>query len=171
MGVSIVDGTIEEAVLARSVRNIRIYRPIRFRRRDGGSQTLRKAVVRAELEPFLRPGVGGRFYLYSAVDQRGVHGVRDESGRAVFAFARNNEIAMLVLALVNLTWMVVGAALMEGVPLVGALLFLMAGGSFLYLYAVRLEAKRQFEQDSHHRPPVAADSVGGAAEPAAGNLL
>ena len=170
MGVSMIDGTVEEAVLARSVRNIRIYRPIRLRRREGGSETIRKAVVHADLGPLLQPGTSGRFYLHSAVDQRGVHGVRDDRGRAAFAFARNNEIAMLVLALINLTWIVVSVSLTGRMPILGALLFLMSGGFFLYLYAVRVEAKRQFEADSHYRAPAAAMPPSEVAAPVEGEV-
>ena len=112
MGVSILDGTIEEAVLKRSVRNIRIFRHVRFRLRDGGTKSVAKPIVDASVAHLLQPGTSGRFYLYTSIDQRGIHGVRDDQGHAEFGFPRNNEIAMLVVMLINLVWVSVALVAM-----------------------------------------------------------
>ena len=41
--------------------------------------------------PCSQPGTSGRFYLYTAIDHRGIHGVRDDEGRSAFAFPRSTK--------------------------------------------------------------------------------
>jgi hypothetical protein len=97
MAVSYIDGTLEQAELKRAPLNLRIYKQLTFRLRDGRERTILKAIVDAKVAALLEPGVSGRFYLFTAPDHRGVHGIRDDQGRAVFAFPRNNERAMLIV--------------------------------------------------------------------------
>ncbi len=164
MGVSILDGTIEEAVLKRSVRNIRIFRHVRFRLRDGGTKSVAKPIVDASVAHLLQPGTSGRFYLYTSIDQRGIHGVRDDQGHAEFGFPRNNEIAMLVIMLINLVWVSVALVAMGGVPILGTILLVLSGPYYFYLRKLRADARRQFEGDSQYAPASAASRLGG--EPA-----
>ena len=44
----------------------------------------------------LKPGTRGRFYLYTAIDHRGIHGVRTADGREIYGFGKQNEIISLV---------------------------------------------------------------------------
>ena len=149
MGVSVLDGTIEEAVLKRSVRNLRVFHHVRFRLRDGGTKTVAKPIVNAQVAQSLQPGVSGRFYLYASLDQRGIHGVRDAEGRIAFGFPRNNEIAMLVLALINLVWVGGMVATAQGLPVIGTIILLLSAPYYLYLRHLRGEARRRFEADRH----------------------
>ena len=52
-----------------------------FRLDDGSTKTWAKAVVMNNVADLLKPGTRGRFYLYTAIDHRGVHGVRTDDGR------------------------------------------------------------------------------------------
>ncbi len=156
MGVSILDGTIEEAVLKRSVRNIRIFRHVRFRLRDGGTKSVAKPVVDASVAHLLQPGASGRFYLYTSIDQRGIHGVRDDQGHAAFGFPKNNEIAMLVVMLINLVWVGFTLVTVAGVPILGTILLILSGPYYFYLRKLRADARRQFDADSQYAPAPAA---------------
>ena len=161
MGVSILDGTIEEAVLKRSVRNIRIFHHVRFRLRDGGTKAVAKPIVDASVAHLLQPGTSGRFYLYTSIDQRGIHGVRDDQGHAEFGFPRNNEIAMLVVMLINLVWVSFTLVAVAGVPILGTILLVLSGPYYFYLRKLRADARRQFEGDSQYAPAPAAPRLGG----------
>ena len=169
MGVHIIDGTIESLSLKRSVMNLRVFREIRFNLRDGGQRTVAKAVVDKEVAILLQPGVSGRFYMFQALDQRGVHGVRDDQGHAVYKFPKNNENAMLIVVLFCLLWVAATLYSVQGVPIWGTLVVLLGTPYYFYLRSLRGEAKRQFDADRAFAPaPPAAAPL--AAEPAVGNL-
>ena len=167
MGVHIIDGTIESLELKRSVMNLRVFREIRFRLRDGGQRTVVKAVTDKDVAVRLQPGTSGRFYMFEALDQRGVHGVRDDQGHAVFKFPKNNENAMGIVVLFSLLW--VGAMLysVQDAPIWGTLILLLGTPYYFYLRNLRAQAKRQFDADSAYvAAPAASPPVG--AEPAVG---
>ena len=152
MGVSILDGTIEEAVLKRSVRNIRIFHHIRFRLRDGSTKTVAKPVCDVSVAQHLQPGASGRFYLYTSIDQRGIHGIRDDQGHAAFGFPKNNEVAMLVTMVVCLLWVGITIATVQGIPMIGSILLILSGPYYLYLNKLRHDAQRHFNRDSLYAP-------------------
>lgn len=170
MGVSTIDGTLEEAVLKRVRRNIRIYERLTFRLRDGSSKSVAKAVVDTPVAEKLLPGTSGRFYLYTAIDHRGVHGVRDDAGRSVFGFPKNNEKIMLVMIPLLTLW--VGAALIffGGIPILPTIILVLSVPFFFLYRNTRLQAQRQFDADSGYAPvgaagpapPLAAESAIGA---------
>jgi hypothetical protein len=152
MTVSTVDGTIVEAVLKRSRRNLRIYERVVFRLPGGTTRTWLKAVVDQEVARLIQPGASGRFYLFTAADHRGIHGVRDASGAAAFAFPRNNETAMLIVAafgaLVSLLMLAFGQISFWALFCMGL------GIPFFFIYrGTRLAATRQYEADAGYRPP------------------
>ncbi len=147
MGTRTIDGTVEAVWLRRRTDRIAVYDRIRFRLADGRAHMLGKAVAGPDVAERLVPGTSGRFYLYSAIDHQGVHGVRADGG-AVFAFPTVNENAMGVLALLNAVWLGVAVGVTKAVPLLP--LFLTAvtvPGYFLYR-RTRAEARRQFEADA-----------------------
>lgn len=156
MGVSILDGTIEEAALKRSVRNLRVFHHVRFRLRDGGTKSVAKPVVDASVAHLLQPGTSGRFYLYTSIDQRGIHGVRDDQGHAAFGFPKNNEIAMLVVFIFSMVWVGITLGTLAAAPILGTILLLLSAPYYLYLNKLRHDAKRQFEADSHYAPAPSA---------------
>ncbi|HEX8193183.1 MAG TPA: hypothetical protein VF552_09805 [Allosphingosinicella sp.] len=147
MGTRRIDGTVEAIWLKQRRSKVAVYDKIRFRLADGSTHMLGKSVVGAAVADRLVPGTSGRFYLYSAIDHQGVHGIRS-GGRADFDFPTLNETAMRTLALLNGTWLGIAVAVTGKVPLLP--LFLTAvtvPGYFLYR-RTRGEARRQFEADS-----------------------
>jgi hypothetical protein len=147
MAVSYIDGTLEQAELKRAPLNLRIYKQLTFRLRDGRERTILKAIVDAKVAALLEPGVSGRFYLFTAPDHRGVHGIRDDQGRAVFAFPRNNERAMLIVSIMGIV--LLGATLAMDMLSGWALITIALGVPFYFIFrSTRIAAERQFEGDS-----------------------
>jgi hypothetical protein len=91
MSVSIIDGTIEEAVPGRKAMSVRLFKSIVFRLADGSTKTVLKPVVHSEVAGQIQPGTSGRFYLFAAIDHRGLHGLRDDKGHALMHFPRNQR--------------------------------------------------------------------------------
>ncbi|MDQ4087211.1 MAG: hypothetical protein M3177_04240 [Pseudomonadota bacterium] len=152
MGVSKIDGTLEEAVLKRVRRNLRVYERLTFRLHDGTSKSIAKAIVDKPVAERLLPGTSGRFYLYTAIDHRGVHGVRDTAGQATFAYPTANEKALLIMMPLLALWFAVSVVFLDRVPLLPAIIFII-GVPFYFLYrSTRLEARRQFDADVEYRP-------------------
>ena len=156
MGTSTIDGTLEAVWLKRRRAKLAIYDKLEFRLADGSTRTIGKSVVAAPVAERLVPGTSGRFYLYTSIDHKGLHGIRDDQGGAVFGFATANETVMLVVVLVNAVWLALSVALRDAVPILAlALTVLGVPGFFLYR-KTRLEARAQFEADSGYAPPAAA---------------
>ncbi|HEV2866065.1 MAG TPA: hypothetical protein VGX37_06085 [Allosphingosinicella sp.] len=162
MAVYTIDGTLEEAVLKRVRRNLRVYERLTFRQRDGTTKSIAKAVVDARVAERLLPGTSGRFYLYTAIDHRGVHGIRDDSGRAIFGYPMNNEKAMIwtipIMVVMIALLMMVGK-----IPLLAVLALIISVPAFFFYRRTRMEATKQFQGDSGY-----AASPGAAAEPVLG---
>jgi hypothetical protein len=147
-----IDGTIDAVWLKRRGSAVAVYERIDFKLADGTTRSLGKTVVAPAVADRLVPGRRGRFYLYNAIDHKGVHGVRDESGE-IFGFPKVNERAILFLVVINLVWLataVLGAGLVPVFPL--AAIFIGLPVWFLYRDA-RVGARRQFEADRAFAPP------------------
>jgi hypothetical protein len=147
MAVSTIDGTLESAVLKRVRGKVRVYERLTFKLADGSAKSIAKAIVHQDVAAALVPGTTGRFYLFTTIDQRGVHGVRDDKGHSVFAYSKMNETAMLwttgISVLLVLIWL-----LQDKLSILGVILFVLSiPGYFLYR-KVRLEAERQFQADN-----------------------
>ena len=156
MATSIIDGTVEEATYKRSFSRMQVWGPLKFRLRDGSSKTLDKVIIESSLAPWITPGNSGRFYLYAAIDHRGIHGVRTDQGEAHYAFAKNNEIASIICAVVGLVLIVTYLAFMDRINGWGLIcLIIGVPGYFLYRQT-RLDAEKQFDADSDHVAPAAA---------------
>lgn len=156
MATSIIDGTVEEATFKRATRNAQVWGPIKFRLRDGSTKTLDKAVLHADLAPYITPGNSGRFYCYAAIDSRGIHGVRTDKGEARYAFLKVNEVVGLVTAAVGLFMTVMYIAFLDGVSIWG-LLCIVLGVPLYFLYRqTRLDTEKQFAADSAYVAPPAA---------------
>jgi hypothetical protein len=153
MAVSIIDGTLEAAELKRVRGNTRIYQSLTFRLRDGSRKSIAKAIAHQDVGALLEVGNSGRFYLYTAVDHRGIHGVRDDRGRSAFAYSKANETAMLVTGCIGIA-MLLGFYAMNKFS-IWPVLCIVIGVPFYFLYRqTRAEATRQYERDSG--PPAAA---------------
>lgn len=153
MAVSILDGTIEALELKRSARNLRIFQNIQFRLRDGSTRNMAKTIVDEKVAQYLQPGASGRFYVFNAIDHRGIHAVRDDAGHAVCVFPKVNELAMLVLVLMNLAWVGVTLVTRAGVPVLGSALLVFATVYYIHQRKLGADARRQFSADSQYVPP------------------
>jgi hypothetical protein len=146
MAVSIIDGTLEAADLKRVRGNTRVYQSLTFKLRDGSSKSIAKAMVHEDVGALLEVGNSGRFYLYTAVDHRGIHGVRDDKGRSAFAYSKASEKAMLLTACIGVA-MFFGFLAMDRIS-IWPILCIVIGVPFYFLYRrTRAEATRQYEGD------------------------
>jgi hypothetical protein len=148
MAVSIIDGTIEAMVLKRVRQNVRVYERISFVRDDGRPTTIAKAVVQADVAELLEPGTKGRFYVFNAIDHRGLHGVRTSEGRSVFAFSKMNERAMLVTIAVGLVLGFLYVAVLDRISLWPILLLVLGVPGYFLYRRTRIEAESQFRADN-----------------------
>jgi hypothetical protein len=165
MGTSIIDGTVEAVWLKRRRSKVAVYDKILFRLADGRTRSIGKSVVGPAVADRLVPGTSGRFYLYTAIDHHGLHGLRDREGRAVYAFPTVNETAMLILACLNALWLILSIVLADRVPLLPLFLTVCAfPGWFLYRQT-RVQAQRQFDGDTGYAASASVASAGMADEP------
>ena len=148
MPVSTIDGTLEAAALKRRVRNISIYDSITFRRDDGSEHRLAKSVVPNEVADALKPGTRGRFYLYSSIDHKGVHGVRSAEGVSAYGYSQTNERLMLIVLVLNALWLVGGVFLDGQVRLFPLALVVLAVVVYPLYRKTRIESRRQFDADA-----------------------
>lgn len=152
MATSTIDGTIEEAVIKRRRSQGSFYERIKFRLDDGSTRTWAKAHVMNNVGDLLVPGTRGRFYLFTAIDHRGVSGVRTDDGREAFGVAKLNEQVGIgiVIAMALLTFLYV--ALMNSVSIL-ALVLMVLGVPMFFLYRQnRLDAEKAFRADAGFRP-------------------
>lgn len=153
MATSIIDGTIEEAVLKKRRVLASVYTRIVFRLDDGSAKTWAKAIVMNNVADLLLPGTRGRFYLFTAMDHRGVHGVRTADGRSAVGINKINERAgigiFIVSALVVTLYLTV---LDEGAPVLSIILMLLGLPMFVLYRHYRVEAERQFAADAGYSP-------------------
>jgi hypothetical protein len=160
MAVSTIDGRIEEAVLKRAVKNLRIYERIKFRLPDGSEKSIAKAQVDAAVAEHLIPGSSGRFYLFTAFDHRGIHGFRDASGTAVCVYPQNNEKAALISGGVGLALFLVNLLARDAISFLGIGLMILGPVTYFIYRSTRVEATGQFEADSRFRPAGAEATAG-----------
>ncbi len=149
MGVSTVDGSIEKVELKRKRRDIGIYKEIVFREKDGGTRTIKNAVVKDPLNAEMVAGNSGRFYLFTAFDLKGVHGVRKADGTALSAFPGNNAFIFALVAVINIAWIVLRALTDGGVPLLGVGLAILGIVGYVVMRGGLRAAQAQFDGDTH----------------------
>lgn len=155
MGVSVIDGTIEEVVLRRRRKLGSVYDRVVFRLDDGATKTWGKSVVWNQVADHLKPGLKGRFYLYTAIDHRGIHGIRTADGREVYGLGKVNEIIALVLFVVNALVVGLSMATTGDAPLLSLILLVLAIPMYLLYRGTRVQAERQFQADAGVRPAAA----------------
>ena len=158
MGTSTIDGTVEEASLKRERGGFALYDDIRFRLDDGSTRTIKKPIAAAAVAEQLKPGSRARYYLFTSFDVKGVHGVRRSDGTAVFGFPGNNAKIFLIVAIVNLVWILARLAIDGGLPLLAVLLVILGGIGYVLTSRTQREARQQFESDGNPvaPPPLAA---------------
>jgi hypothetical protein len=156
MGVSTIDGTIESAELRRSTGKARIYKTIVFRLANGETKTIAKPLAHADLAPHLEPGTSGRFYLFTSIDHRGIHGVRTSGGRAFQAYPRGNETAGLILTIMAVLWVFTSFYLNGDFSILALLMLILGPVVWLVNRNLRIQADRQFRADNGPAPATAA---------------
>lgn len=158
MANRIVDGIIEEAKLKRSGRGQSVYETVTIRTDGGPPETFRKLIVARALRDALEPGTAGRFYLHSFIDQKGLHGVRID-GRARFAFPRNAEKLLGIMAALNLIILLGWIAMDGGVRMLPAIFGPLCLGLYVALRLAHQSAARHIAADAAPRPAVQARSA------------
>ncbi len=153
MAVSIIDGTLETFTVKRKASAVWRLHDLVFRTNEGGESRLDgMCVVTPQIGAALQPGVSGRFYIYRAIDNKGIHAVRPAGGSVLMKFPRSNETLMGILFLINIA--AAGAMFaLDGRPnwLTIALIPFTSVLWFLYR-ATRKEAEAQVAADGAARP-------------------
>ena len=150
MGVEVIDGIIESAVLKRSNAKTALFDCITIRATDGSERRLEKLAAAPDVAAALQPGTDGRFYGYKAIDHRGLYGVRTRDGRSAFAIPTGNEKIMLVMAIVGLVVFVGSLALGKGIGLLAAILAVAGTVGFFKYRSDRTEARTRFDADTEY---------------------
>jgi hypothetical protein len=148
MGVSTLDGTLEAANLKHEGRGVSFFDSIRIRRSDGGVEDLGKTAVAPNLAELLKPGAAGRFYFYSSIDHKGLHGLRLADGASAYGFPPNNERIMLMMMVVMVAWLATGLLQDGSVRIIPVTLFAFGAIVFTLFRKTRMESRRQFDGDA-----------------------
>jgi hypothetical protein len=152
MATSTIDGTVEEAVLKRRRSKASFYERVKFRLEDGSTTTWTKAHVGNEVGDLLVPGTRGRFYTFTAIDHRGISGVRTDDGREAFAINRINENAGLGIFISMSLLTVLYITVLQKIS-IWALVLAVLGLPMFFLYRQnRVDAEKAFQADAGHRP-------------------
>ena len=156
MATFAIDGTIEEAVIRRRRSKVSFYDRIKFRLDDGRTRTWTRAHVANEVGDALVPGTHGRFYLYRAIDHRGISGVRTDDGRELFGVSRINEnvgigvtISMTLLTILYVT-------VLQKVSILSLVLAVLGVPMYFLYRQNRVDAEKAFRADAGYRPAVRA---------------
>jgi hypothetical protein len=157
MGVSVVDGVLEAAEGARRRGANTIYKQLRFRADGGGSRTLKNAVVRNTIADRLTTGAHARYYLFTALDIRGVHGLRTDDGAALCDFPGTNAKIFAAVGLINLALLIGFLAIEGGVRLLPLGLVILGAVGYYFTAKAGREARAQFAADEdYRRVPIAS---------------
>jgi hypothetical protein len=148
MGIEVIDGTIEGAVLKRSSATLAMYDSITIRTADGSERQLAKVAVAPDVAVALQPGTLGRFYGYKAIDHRGLFAMRTSDGRAAFAIPSGNERIMLVAAIVGLAGFVILLLLGKGIGLLALVLGVLGTIGYLKYRRTRIEGRARYDADA-----------------------
>jgi hypothetical protein len=148
MGIEVIDGTIEAAVVKRSSAKLSLYDSITIRTTTGSERRLENIAVAPEVAAALQPGTDGRFYGYKAIDHRGLFAMRTRDGRSAFAIPSGNERIMLVAAIVGWIGFVVLLLLGKGIGLLSLALGVLGGIGYFKYRRTRLEGRARYDADS-----------------------
>jgi hypothetical protein len=150
MGIEVIDGTIEAAVLKRSSAAVAMYDSITIRTADGSQRRLDKVAVAPDVAAALQPGTDGRFYGYKAIDHRGLFAMRTRDGRAAFAIPSGNERIMLMAAIVGAIGFVVLLLLGKGIGLLALAMAVLGGIGYFKYRSTRLEGRARYDADADY---------------------
>jgi hypothetical protein len=156
MATSTIDGTVEEAVLRRRRAKASFYDSVKFRLEDGSTKTWTKAHVGNEVSNLLVPGIRGRFYLFTAIDHRGISGVRTDDGREAFGVNRINEYAGLGIFISMTLLCILQVAVLDKISMISLVLAVLGLPMFLLYRQTRVDAEKAFRADAGYRPSARA---------------
>jgi hypothetical protein len=156
MATSTVDGIVEEAVLKRRRNQGSFYERIKFRLDDGSTRTWAKAHVMNNVADLLVPGTRGRFYLFTAIDHRGVSGVRTEDGREAFGVIKLNEYVGIGIAVSMTILTILYIAVLQKVSILSLVLAVLGLPMYLLYRQNRLDAEKAYKADAGFRPAARA---------------
>ncbi|MEO7178168.1 MAG: hypothetical protein ABIW83_04935 [Allosphingosinicella sp.] len=150
MGIEVIDGTIEAAIVKRSNSKLAMYDSITIRTSAGPERRLEKVAVAPDVAAALQPGTEGRFYGYKAIDHRGLFAMRTRDGRSAFAIPSGNERIMLVMAIAGLVGFVILLLMGKGVGLLPLALGVLGGIGYFKYRKTRIEGRARYEADSEY---------------------
>jgi hypothetical protein len=150
MGIEVIDGTVESAVVKRAGAGLALYDHIVIRTAAGSEQRLEKVAVAPDVAAALQPGTQGRFYGYKAIDHRGLFAMRTTDGRSAFAIPSGNERIMLVAAIAGAIGFVVLLLLGKGIGLLALALAVLGGIGWFKYRSTRIEGRARFDADSDY---------------------
>ena len=156
MATSVIDGTIEEAVLKRRRAQASVYERVVFRLDDGTTKTWVKAVVLNDVADLVLPGTRGRFYLFTAIDHRGISGVRTVDGREASGVPKVNEKASIWVIVMMMVLNGLYVLVLDKISILALVLMILGVPMYFFYRQVRIEAERQFAADAGYRPAAAA---------------
>lgn len=149
MGTSIVDGTIESIEAGRKNKKIAVFKTIVFRETGGETRTIKKAVVTGDLKDQIVPGNSGRFYLFTAFDIKGIHGLRKADGTALYDYpGKTNKKIFIGLIIVSFLLIALRVSTGDGLPLLSVLLIGLGGFGWYATSKSERETRRQFDGDA-----------------------
>lgn len=148
MGIEVIDGTVESAVLKRSSATLALYDHIVIRTANGSEKRLDKVAAAPDVGAVLVPGTAGRFYGYKAIDHRGLFAVRTSDGRAAFAIPSGNERIMLMMAIAGLAGFVILLLLGKGIGLLALVLGVLGVVGYLRYRSTRIEGRARYDADA-----------------------
>lgn len=152
MATSTIDGTVEELVLKRRRGQVSLYERVKFRLDDGSTKTWAKAHVANEVADLLAPGTRGRFYLFAAIDHRGISGVRTQDGREAFGVSKVNEMIGIWLVVINVLLTIIYVTTMDKVQVLALILIVLGIPMYLLYRQNRVDAEKAFRDDAGYRP-------------------
>lgn len=156
MTVWTIDGKVEAA--ERLLKNNRfvVFKAVTFRDSAGVETTINKLMAAGPVAESLTPGASGRFYLAKALDQTGVHGVRLDDGKTLYAPYTNMELLAQIAS--GAGGLVLLMALFGARGILLTPILVLPLGLVLWWLArkARLEGKAQFDGDARPAAAVAA---------------
>ncbi|QLC22899.1 hypothetical protein HFP51_12310 [Parasphingopyxis sp. CP4] len=126
MAVSVIEGTIEEVDEGRSppLGKATIYKRVTWN--PGTQSEYRRFIVDRSTNPYIEPGMTGRFYTCSNFDQRGIYGFRGADGESHFAWPGGGTLLWKIALGTGILWSGLTLATEGDIPILA--LIIMAVG-------------------------------------------
>ena len=145
MSVSIVDGTVTEAVKTRTEPFAR-YSMLTISRASGGTKQIKGPVAASVIAERLVAGAEGRFYLFKAIDHQGIHGIRLTDGTELYAYPGNNLRLFVMATVIAIAWIAI-SVVRDKLPLFAVLLLVVGTVGTVLSRKSKVETRQQFDAD------------------------